>query len=357
MSNKSKPKMKPIFRLLLIIAAVIFSATLCVTGYTYIRLSSIKSDDVEVTIKPTPIAHVTPAPAPSLEPVQGVPDDIDVDVDDNIDPAQVEMDPIYSLDNIDEKVINILFIGEDTRPGEAGAGRSDTMMLLSYDCETNEAKLISFLRDTYVYIPGRDTWNRINTAYRFGGIGLAINTINENFDLDIQYYVSTDFSNLQKIVDTLGGLELSITKKEAAFINVYTQSSSLPEVDGTYLLDGEQVLAHCRNRKTGDGDWGRTNRQRQVMLAFFNRAKKERNVDTLAVLANSLLQYVHTNMDPNLLIQLCVDAVLSDQFSLKSGAVPFEDTWKYARVNGASVIQINIEENKVLLNAFLYGEN
>jgi anionic cell wall polymer biosynthesis LytR-Cps2A-Psr (LCP) family protein len=93
------------------------------------------------------------------------------------------------------------------------------------------------------------------------------------------------------------------------------------------------------------------------MLAFFNRAKKERNVDTLGVLANSLLQYVHTNMDPNLLIQLCVDAVLSDQFSLKSGAVPFEDTWKYARVNGASVIQLNIEENKELLNAFLYGEN
>ena len=93
------------------------------------------------------------------------------------------------------------------------------------------------------------------------------------------------------------------------------------------------------------------------MLALFNRVKQERNVGTLAELANNLLQYVRTNLDAGTLLQLGVKAVFSDGFSLSGGTVPFEDTWRYAKVGNASVIQIDLEENKALLHELLYGED
>jgi len=352
--KKINEKNRPAIKVLLIVATAICVAVIGVAGYAHAKLSQMQKDVVQITSKPTENVVSTPIPTPSLEPIEGTPDDIDQDHDDEVDPADINENPIYDTDTIDENVINILIVGEDTRPNEIGRGRSDTLMLLSYDHEANEAKLVSFLRDTYVYIPGHEKWNRINTAYRFGGIGLTINTINENFGLDIQYYIITDFVNMQKIVDTLGGLELQVTQEEAAYINKCVQSNTLPEEKGTYMLTGEQVLAHCRNRKMGDGDWGRTSRQRQVMLAFFNRAKEERSVETLTLLANSLLEYVSTNIDATTLIKLGIDAVFSDNFDLQGRAVPFEDTWKYARVNGASVIQIDLEANKKLLQEYLF---
>lgn len=355
--NQQAKKKPSAGRIILIALAAILVAGFGVLGFLYAKLSSMRENVVPVTSKPTMHAMATPAPEPSLTPIVGTPEDIDEDHDDPVETDEIGEDPIYNTDAIDETVINILILGEDTRPSEKNAGRSDSMMLLSYNSETNEAKLVSFLRDTYIYIPGRARWNRINTAYRFGGVGLTINTINENFGLDIQYYIITDFQNMVKIVDMLGGLELRVTQKEAAYINKYMQTDPLPEEEGTYVLTGEQVLVHCRNRRTGDGDWGRTSRQRQVMLALFNRAKQERNVSTLTSLANELLQYVRTNIDAATLVQLGADAVFSDDFTLKGGTVPFADTWKYASIDGKSVVTIDLEENRELLHDFLFGES
>lgn len=110
-------------------------------------------------------------------------------------------DSIFNESRIDKDVVNIMLFGSDVREGERH-GRSDTMMILSYNRKLRTAKLVSLLRDTWIYIPNRDTWNRINTAYFFGGVGLAINTVNSNFGMDIQYYVKVDFDSLKEIVDT-----------------------------------------------------------------------------------------------------------------------------------------------------------
>ncbi len=91
------------------------------------------------------------------------------------------------------------------------------------------------------------------------------------------------------------------------------------------------------------------------MLAFFHRAKQETSIPTLAALTTQLLDYVTTNMPPNMLIQLGAEAVFSKGFDMKSGHVPFDGTWHYARVNGASVIKIDAEDNKEQLHEFLYG--
>lgn len=348
-AKDDKKKMPLALRIILWVLLGILVAALAVGGYYLIRLNGMTDNSVQTTEPPADIK--TPEPEPSLEPVES-PDDLDVDYDDPLDGGVYE-ESIYKVDTIDEDIINILVLGEDTREGESG-GRSDTMMVFSYNKKTGSAKLVSVLRDTYVPIAGRGTWNRVNTAFRFGGVGMAINTINQNFGLDIQYYISTDFQNMQEMVDMLGGLELTLTKEEAAYINKTTKTSDLPEEDGTYTLNGAQVLTHSRNRKMGDGDWGRTRRQRDVMLAFFNRAKQEKDVASLLSLINGLTEHVKTNMTLGMMLDLGKTAVFSSNFTLQGGHIPFDKTWNYARVNGASVIKADLDKNKELVLEFLY---
>lgn len=112
------------------------------------------------------------------------------------------------------------------------------MMILSYNRKLRTAKLVSLLRDTWIYIPNRDTWNRINTAYFFGGVGLAINTVNSNFGMDIQYYVKVDFESLKEIVDTVGGIDVYLTEREVEYINNSAENDVLPVKEGWQHLNG-----------------------------------------------------------------------------------------------------------------------
>lgn len=352
--QSSKKKKKVLFtRILVYTLAGILLLTVGFATYAFIRIQGMKTNEIPIVAKPT--AAYTAPPEPTLVPIEGTPEDIGDDIDDDVDPGDIDDDPIYEEKPINKGITNILIIGEDIREGENGRGRSDTMMVLSYNRKTNTARMVSLLRDTYVYIPGRTSWNRINTAYRFGGIGLTINTINANFGLDIQYYISTNFENLKKIVDTLGGLSLHLTEKEAGYIIDRSSSADFERKEGTYVLNGTQVLLHSRNRRMGDGDWGRVRRQRDVMEAFLARAKKEKSVATLTALADTLLQYVKTNMDATQLVQMGIDVVFSEGFSYKTASLPFKGTWQYASVNGASVIKIDREANKKQLHDFLFS--
>lgn len=272
-----------------------------------------------------------------------------------IDNIRMDDDSIFNESRIDKDVVNIMLFGSDVREGERH-GRSDTMMILSYNRKLRTAKLVSLLRDTWIYIPNRDTWNRINTAYFFGGVGLAINTVNSNFGMDIQYYVKVDFESLKEIVDTVGGIDVYLTEREVEYINNSAENDVLPVKEGWQHLNGRQTLAHSRNRSIGgDGDWSRTRRQRDVMYAFFKKAKTEKSIASLTALVNNLTKYVETNMSPMQMIDLAIDVVFGGDLTLENRALPFEGTWDYAWEGKMAVIHINIADNKRLLHEYLYG--
>jgi LCP family protein required for cell wall assembly len=287
-----------------------------------------------------------------LEPIEGTPKDIDEDY--VVEVPEPTQEPIYQQISINEKVVNILLLGTDVRPNETGNGRTDSMMLLSYNRDSHTAKLTSFMRDIWIHIPGRG-WNRINASYAFGNIGLTINTINENFGLDIQNYIVIDFEGFKKIVDELGGVEVMLSEKEIDYINK-VGNMQLTKEEGKQLLNGEQMLIHCRNRHTGDGDFGRTQRQRDVMLAFFNKAKSVKDPILLAELLSFAMNYIQTNMAPDMLFTLGLEVVASDSFRMEQGRIPFDDTLHYANEDGRSVISIDLDENTKLLHEFLYSK-
>ncbi len=129
----------------------------------------------------------------------------------------------------------------------------------------------------------------------------------------------------------------------------------MPEIAGWYHLNGQQTLIHARNRKIGNGDWSRTQRQRDVMMAFLKRAREEQSASSLASLVYSLVNDVETNLTPTQLISLAVDVVLGGDLGLESQSVPFDNTWNYAWEDKMAVIHIDIDANKQKLAEYLYG--
>ncbi len=177
--------------------------------------------------------------------------------DENPD-RQKELDSLFSENN----TINILLLGVDER--ENDKGRSDTMILMSLNPQTNAMKMLSIPRDTYVNIPGRGM-DKINHAYAFGGVGLSVQTVEENFDVPIHFYVKVNMEGFQQGIDALGGVTVT---NDRAFSQggVYFPT-------GEIKLNGEEALKYIRMRK-GDprGDIGRNERQRNVIRAAIGEA-------------------------------------------------------------------------------------
>jgi LCP family protein required for cell wall assembly len=334
--------------LYVILAVALFAAG--TVGYLYMRTLNLAKDPVRIVDNlPAPtVSQETPA----LDEIDGTPHDIDLDYE--VDIIGSEDVPIYRKERIDPDVLNIMLVGTDLREGEEGNGRSDSCLLVSYNTKTGKISLVSFMRDVWISIPGVG-FNRINAAYAYGGIGLLINTVNENFDLDIQNYVLVNFEGFESIVDELGGVEVNLTKKEAQFINA--GSSVKVEVkDGMQRLNGEKALLHSRNRKTGDGDFGRTRRQREVLMSIYSKVRTDLSPLKLPALLNNVFKHAKTNITPDAMLSLGLDVLKSTDLATVNSRIPFDNTWKYANKDGRSVISINLQKNRELLHDLIFED-
>lgn len=168
-----------------------------------------------------------------------------------------------------QKIMNIALFGIDSQ-NEDNIGRSDAIMIASVNGKTGKIKLISIARDTYVDVPDHGK-TKINHAYAYGGPELAIQTINENFDLDIKDYVSVNFDSLADVIDEMGGVELEITEGERQQINKYLLKGEKLQDSGLVHLTGPQAVSYVRIRKIG-GDVIRGERQRKVLECLFQKA-------------------------------------------------------------------------------------
>ncbi len=353
---KTKKRLSTPKKIIVGVLCVIIALILFVGGFTLTKLYAMGRGHIR-TVENPKIVEAETTPEPGIRIIEGDENvDFSQDYDTPINSEDIYSDPIYAENQIDPDVINILLMGDDGRD-ERDSGRSDVMMILSYNQRLNTVKMVSLLRDTWIYIPGRTTWNRINTAYRFGGVGLAINTINTNFDMDLQYYMLVHFEDIVGITDTVGGIDIELTEREVEYINVHSGSTNLlAEGSGVRHLDGLQAFCHCRNRSLGNGDWSRTERQRTVMMAFYDRAKQERDATSLTSLMYSLMGYVETNMSPWQMISLGTSIVFGEHSGLpQTAALPFKGTWSYAYEGAMAVIHIDIEKNKTALHEFIFG--
>ncbi|KHD35740.1 LytR family transcriptional regulator [Clostridium acetobutylicum] len=200
-----------------------------------------------------------------------------------------------------DDTINIAFFGLDRRQ-KTDISRSDSIMILTMDPTHKKLKLSSIMRDTYVNVDGHGM-TKITHAYAYGGPQLAIKTINENFNLNIKDYVTVDFYGLEKIIDKLNGVEVDVQPDEVNYLNSYIDEVSKYEKvtpnhvssAGKQLLDGRQAVAYSRIRYTAGGDFQRTERQRTVLMAVFNKMKAQGKSNMLSMM-DELLPYAETDL-------------------------------------------------------------
>ena len=273
--------------------------------------------------------------------------------------------PSVSTESMKEDgVTNILLIGNDSR--EQGTdGRSDAMILLSISNETKTIHLTSLLRDMYVDIPGRDG-NRLNAAYSYGGPKLLLETLEENFDIEINRYVQVNFQAFANLVDAVGGVELEVTKEEVQYINAYLVEYNLLEgkpegtdyldtsLSGTIHLNGPQALAYCRNRYLGT-DFGRTERQRKVLSAVIKNAPQALLRNPIDMM-NELLPMLTTNLTKTEIMGLFLQAANVLTYDIVQGSIPLEGTYSNASIRGMSVLKVDFEKNKDYIQTNIYGK-
>ena len=193
-----------------------------------------------------------------------------------------------------EHVVNILLVGQDRRAGQ-GRQRSDSMILVSINKSDNTITLTSFMRDQYVQIPGYYP-NKLNAAYAFGGMRLLSKTLELNFGVKVDGIVEVDFSGFENIINLLGGVEITLTEPEAAYLNSLHEVGLLdsPVVVGLNRLNGGQALVYVGLREI-DTDYARARRQRNVVMALIE-AYKELPLDEMIGMMDQILPLATTNL-------------------------------------------------------------
>lgn len=364
--------MSKVMKIVLIVLLVII---LAVVGLGVYMLTSMRANAVEIVEKPVDLNFADTEEPEEVTVVTGEPT-----------PSPTPM-PIYQEDTKQIGIVNILLIGTDSRSAaevQDAQGRSDTMMLASIDTNKGTITLVSFLRDARVHRIGKSGrftfYNRLNGAYSGGygggGPGELINTINENFKLDIQEYVSIGFDGFAALIDKIGGLDVDCDQGEINFINhritagfvnepdIVLNAKTIKEEPGILHLDGAQCLIYARNRHTGvDGgqgnDYDRVNRQQEIIQLIFDKVTKEMNEQSVLALISFATGYVSTNMSLDTMTDLA-KILLAKGMTFNKVSMPEPGTYhNFVDENGTetSLLEFDLDEAAASLNKLLYGED
>ena len=264
-------------------------------------------------------------------------------------------DSIFQRVAISDRILNVLFIGDDARIDE-DRGRSDSLVLISYNRDTRVITLTSFMRDILVPTGIREIyWNRINVLHAIGGPGRIINLINNLFSLDIQQYAVVRFTGVFMLVDALGGLEMYLTHEEAALINRIFPDYD-PVFAGDNLLDGRQVLAYSRMRII-DNDLARTQRQRNVLSNILYKLLDTSSIGDIFTIVSFALDHVETNIPLTELITIGVDLFSGPRPVIEELRIPIDEGFDNAIFLGAYILTINFEDNIKALHETIYGSS
>lgn len=253
---------------------------------------------------------------------------------------------------------NIAIFGVDSQADKYDDTRSDCIIIASINQETNDVKLVSVYRDSFLSIDGHGL-DKVTHAYAYGGAELAINTLNKNLDLDIKEYASVNFGAVVDIINEIGGVEIKIENAELQYINKYIDAIDKQEGTSTthitkagiQTLNGVQALAYSRIRYTAGGDYKRTERMRDVLSATFAKAKNL-NITELNRMLNKLLPEISTNIKANEIKELIPEAM---KYNINTSI-----GWPY-EVRGITIdrwygVPITLESNVKRLHQEVFGE-
>ena len=320
--------------ILLLIALLIMG--LAAYGYNNVLGKINRVDGTEATLSPEEIE--------AIENETDAPGEVPEDYTELAEEDLVPEDDAELIEK-DDNIINILLIGQDRRPGE-GRTRSDSMILCTIDTQKKTMVMTSFLRDLYVDIPdwnGRTYLdNRLNACYAFGGMGMLDLALKNNFGVQVDHNIEVDFSRFEEIIKLFGGVNITLTKAEAKHMAAFGVK------EGPNFLTPEQALFYSRIRYI-DSDFGRTNRQRNVLMSLLNSVK-DMNTDQMTKLVNKILPMLTTDMsNADITGYMMKILPILPELEITTQHIPASGTYKSCYVRGMAVLVPDLEANRAIL--------
>ena len=214
---------------------------------------------------------------------------------------------VEELELVEKEPFSVLMLGVDEREGDSG--RSDTMIVMTVNPNTNSVKMLSIPRDTRTEIIGRGFEDKINHAYAFGGVEMSMDTVENFLDIPIDYYLQINMEGFKDIVDAVGGVTVT-NDLDFTYGGVHFPKSEV-------TLDGEKALLYSRMRyEDPRGDFGRQLRQRQIIQAVL---KEGASISTLTNYGD-----IFTALSNNIKTNLTFDEMLDIQKHYKSAVKDIE---------------------------------
>lgn len=354
---KDKKKKKKVLAILLPILAVFLALVIAVVAFVAHKFSLIDFDDNEST---------------TINPTQEFVDEENIDFAEMDDATGNDFREILKnwATNGGEKmsnrdIINVLLIGSDASAEEGGRanitekGNTDVMMLVSINQIEKKIKLISFMRDSYTYMDQFDRYAKLNAACANGGPAYLVETIENDYKIEIDGYAMVDFDSFTQVIDVLGGVNVDVPAYVANHLNKDVLKNNKIQSGNGVLLDGEQALHFSRVRKTdSDGDISRVARQRQVVNALIEKAKNA-TLSEINEVADVMLANVRTNISKKSIISYASKAITEGwaNYEITEVTMPTPDT-RYGYSSKATawiwVVDYPLAAQKTQLE--IYGE-
>lgn len=249
-------------------------------------------------------------------------------------------------------IVHFLLLGFDFwGDEEIGVSYSDTNILASIDRTNGRLMITSLLRDTYVEKPD-GKWGRLNNVVRDEGFDVMLETVSMNYGVDVDVYMAIGVNGLRRIIDELGGIEVTLTATEAEKLS----NISGVRGRGTYTLGSRGVMAYMRLRKVAGHDFSRTERQRKVLAQVFAKLQGMSMADVTA-LGIKLFDEIETNISLQELFRTVTDVYALKDAELEMMYLPVKDGYKNVEKHGMAVYELDWEMNRNALQAFLMGES
>lgn len=356
--NKEKKTMSKGLKVTLILLAVVLLLVSALGGLAYgyylNKLGNLRPDetrDPNETLSPSEMSELNTNPLGS-------------EMEDLVGNLPQVIPTFPNLNKPDERpeyldhVTNILLIGTDERTAEfTNKARGDTCMLLSINTSGDSPviSLVSFERGMGMPIlTGKyaGQWDWLTHLFRYGGAEMMMESIEACFDIEVDYYVRVNFATFTAGIDTLGGVDVQFSKKEAEYFSTYYDFDA---VVGMNHLDGVHALRYARLRQI-DSDWQRIERQRKIIASAITKVK-DKNLAELDALLDTCTSLVRTNLTQSVITKLLLDMIPGlGNVTVQQMTIPAKGTYGSHKVMGdRSAFAPDFEENTRLLHEMIYG--
>ncbi|WP_080845760.1 LCP family protein [Cytobacillus gottheilii] len=246
---------------------------------------------------------------------------------------------------------NFLLIGVDSRGEEES--RSDAILVARYEPKDNTMKIVSLMRDSYVKIPDYPfEYSKLNHAYYLGGKELLKETIQDNFGIVIDHTAVIDFNGFASMMDILApdGIEVEVSQQ-------LIDDMGLDVAPGKQKLNGEQLLSYVRFRHDAKSDFGRVDRQREVLVSIKDQVMEQFTTPEGLVkfpeVLNEVLNYVDTDLNFEEAFSIGASFLLNPITEVETLRVPVADSYENKSYKHAgAVLEMNLEENTEALKQF-----